>query len=228
MKKYLSVLRMAPVFSGMSDDDIEGVLSCLGGKTAEYDKDDYILHAGDTVETVGLLLSGSVLVVKEDFWGNRNIISRIMPGQIFAESFACAPGAALSVSAVADEKCAVMWLGVRRILSTCPTACPRHSRVIENLLTELARKNLLINEKLGHMSQRTTRKKLLSYLSEEARRHGSAEFTIQFDRQQLADYLSVERSAMSAELSHLRSEGLLEYDRNRFRLSDAARSGTAR
>ena len=171
------------------------------------------------MESIGLLLAGSGLIVQEDFWGNRNIVAHLGPGQLCAESIACLPEAVLNVSVITETPCVVLMLQVKRILTTCPTACAHHSRVIRNLLSELARKNLQFHEKLTHMGQRTTREKLLSYLSAEAQRQGGAEFDIPFTRQQLADYLSVERSGLSAELGKMRDEGLLEFHRNHFVLT---------
>ena len=152
------------------------------------------------MEEVGLVLAGSVLIVQEDIWGNRNILSKTGPGQTFAEVFACAPGAVLNVSVEAESAVTVMFLHIRRVLSVCPSACSHHSRIIRNLLDELAEKNLRLNEKLTHMAQRTTRAKLMSYFSAEAQRRGGYEFDIPFSRQQLADYLGVERSGLSLEL----------------------------
>ncbi len=177
-----------------------------------------MLRVGDSPESVGLVLSGSVFIIQEDYWGNRNIRARTAPGQLFAEAFACVSGAVMDVSVVADEDSAVMWLNVGRLLHTCPTSCSHHSRMIRNLLSDLAANNLRSNEKLTHVSCRTTREKLLSYLSAEARRQGRPEFSIPFNRQQLADYLSVERSAMSAELSRMQRDGLITADKSRFKL----------
>lgn len=220
MKEVLSILKRSALFVGMDDAEIESMLGCLGAKYDDFDKSECILRVGDAPESVGLLLSGSVLVVQEDYWGNRNIRARIAAGQVFAEAFACVPGAVMDVSVVADEPSRVLWLNVGRVLHTCPTACAHHSRMIRNLLADLAANNLRANEKLTHISRRSTREKLLSYLSAEARRRGQAAFSIPFNRQQLADYLSVERSAMSAELSRMQREGLLTVEKNRFSLKD--------
>lgn len=152
--------------------------------------------------------------------GKRNIRARVSKGQVFAEAFACVSGAVMDVSVVADESTDIMWLNVQRILSTCPNGCAHHSRMIRNLLADLAAGNLRANEKLTHISKRSTRDKLLSYFSAEARRQGASEFCVPFNRQQLADYLSVERSAMSAELSKMHKDGLLRVDKNMFYLYD--------
>ncbi len=216
MKNFLKTIKNAAVFSGVSDDEIESMLKCLGAKQETFAKSQYILREGDTPDSLGLLLSGNALIIQEDFWGNRNIIGKVSPSGLFAEAFACSPGAVMNIAVIAQEDCTVLWLGVGKILATCPSACSHHSRMVRNLLSELAAKNLRLNEKLTHMGKRTTREKVLSYLSAEAQKQNSREFDIVFNRQQLADYLSVERSALSAELSKLRTEGMIIYNKNHF------------
>lgn len=221
MQKYFSILKDSSLFQGIGESEFLPLLGCLGGNDKKYPKGSFLLYAGDLVESLGLLLSGSALIVQEDFWGNRNLLATIEPGAVFAETFACSPSIPSSVSVVAEAPCVVLWLNVTRILTTCPSSCGHHNRMIRNLLAELAEKNLRFNEKLTHMGQRTTREKLLSYLSTEAKRHGSAEFVIPFSRQQLADYLCVERSAMSAALCKLRDEGILTFHKDHFVLNEA-------
>lgn len=216
MKEFLKIINKSSIFNGIADEEIEAMLGCLGARNEAFEKGQFILRPGDSPDCVGLMLSGSALVVQEDFWGNRNILAKITTSGLFAEAFACSPGAVMNIAVVAQENCLVLWLGVSRILSTCPTACSRHSIMIRNLLSGLAAKNRRLNEKLTHMGQRTTREKVLSYLSVQAQRQFSREFDISFNRQQLADYLSVERSALSAELSKLRNEGVIEFDKNHF------------
>ena len=216
----LPLLRKARLFAEISDGDIGEMLSCLNAASTEYPKGDYIFRVGDRTEALALILSGNVLILQEDFWGNRNIIASAGPGQTFAETFACASDSPLNVSVVADSDCRILFLNVRRILTLCPSACSRHSRIIRNLLSDLADKNLRLNEKLTHLGQRTTRAKLLSYLSAEAQKHHSVSFDISFSRQQLADYLFVDRSGLSAELCKMRDEGLLSFSRNHFILHE--------
>lgn len=192
------------------------MLSCLETREERFPKDTFLLRAGDTAESIGLVLSGSVLVVQEDIWGNRNILSKAGPGQTFAAAYACAPGSLLNVSVLAEMPVTAMFLNVKRVLNVCPSACEHHSRIIRNLLGELAEKNLRFGEKLTHMGQRTTRAKLMSYFSAEAQRLGTYEFDIPFSRQQLADYLAVERSGLSLELGKMRSEGLLDFHKSHF------------
>ena len=218
MKDYLSVIRSSQLFSGVSEEEVIAMLSCLKAERKDFPKDAFLLRAGDTAESIGLVLSGSVLVIQEDIWGNRNILSKAGPGQTFAAAFACAPGSRLNVSVVAEAPVTAMFLNVKRILTVCPSACTHHSRIIRNLLDELAEKNLRLNEKLTHMAQRTTRAKLMSYFSAEAQRRSVYEFDIPFSRQQLADYLGVERSGLSVELGKMRDEGLLDFHKSHFLL----------
>lgn len=216
MKEMLSVLRTSGIFSGISEEETEKMLHCLEVRPETFQKDEYILREGDRVEAFGLVITGKVMIIQEDFWGNRNILAAVGEGQCFAETFACSPGAVLNVSVMAQTNVQVLFLNVKRILTTYPSTCSHHSRMIRNLLSELAEKNLRLNEKIIHLGQRSRRAKILSYLSAEAQRHGSAEFDIAFSRQQLADYLSVDRSGLSMELSRMQEEGLLEYRKNHF------------
>ena len=212
----LSVLRTSGIFFGISEEETEKMLHCLEVRPETYQKDEYILRAGDRVEAFGVVITGKVMIIQEDFWGNRNILAAVGAGHCFAETFACSPGAVLNVSVIAETNVQVLFLNVKRILTTCPSTCSHHSRMIRNLLSELAEKNLRLNEKITHLGQRSRRAKILSYLSAEAQRHGSAEVDIAFSRQQLADYLSVDRSGLSLELSRMQEEGLLEYRKNHF------------
>lgn len=216
MKDFLPVIRSAQLFSGVSEDELTAMLSCLKAEKKDFPKEAFVLRSGDTADSIGLVLAGTVLVIQEDIWGNRNILSKAGPGQTFAAAYACAPGSVLNVSVIAETPVTALFLNVKRILNVCPSACAHHSRIIRNLLSELAEKNLRFNEKLTHMGQRTTRSKIMSYLSAEAQRLGKYEFDIPFSRQQLADYLAVERSGLSLELGKMRSEGLLDFYKSHF------------
>lgn len=216
MKDFLSVIRSSSLFSGISENELPAVLSCLNMRKESFSKDCFLLRVGDTADSIGLVLSGNVLIIQEDIWGNRNILSKAGPGQSFAAAYACAPGSVLNVSVVAETPVTAMFLNVNRILNVCSSTCVHHSRIIRNLLGELAEKNLHFSEKLSHMGQRTTRAKLMSYLSAEAQRLGKYEFDISFSRQQLADYLAVERSGLSLELGKMKRDGLLNFHKNHF------------
>ena len=216
MREFLPVIRSAQLFSGISEEELSTVLSCLHAEQKDFSKEAFVLRAGDAADSIGLVLSGSVLIIQEDIWGNRNILSKAGPGQTFAAAFACAPGSVLNVSVIAETPATVMFFNVKRILDVCPSACSHHSRVLRNLLGELAEKNLRLGEKLTHMGQRTTRAKIMSFLSAEAQRRRACEFEISFSRQQFADYLGVERSGLSQELGRLKKEGLLDYHKSHF------------
>lgn len=218
MEKYLSILRSNPFFTGLDDREILSVLHCVSAQAARKDKEAYIFRAGDTTEVMGLVLSGSALIIQEDIWGHRNILSRCRSGDFFGEIYAAKPGSVLNISVVAEENCEILFLNVRRLLSSCSSACDHHQKLIRNLVSVLANKILIFNDKITHISKRSTREKLLSYLSAESQRHNSLSFDILFDRQQLADFLCVERAAMSVELSKMQKEGLLKTNRNHFEL----------
>lgn len=216
MEEFLSTIRSAPLFSGVSEAELTAMLVCLKAEKKDFPKEAFVLRAGDTAESIGLVLTGTVLVIQEDIWGNRNILSKAGLGQTFAAAYACAPGSRLNVSVVAETPVTVLFLNVKRILTVCPSACSYHSRIIRNLLGELAGKNLQFSEKLTHVGQRSTRSKIMSYLSAEAQRLGTYELDIPFSRQQLADYLGVERSGLSQELGKMKRDGLLDYRKSHF------------
>lgn len=218
MQKYLPILRSCPFFNGMRDEEILSILHCVQASMVTRPRGAYILRAGDTTEVMGLVLSGSVLILQEDLWGHRNILSKCTAGDFFGEPYAATSGAVLNVNAVAEDDCALLFLNVKRLLMSCPTACGHHQKLIRNLVSVLANRLLVFNDKITHVSKRSTREKLLSYLSSESVRQASLSFDIPFDRQQLADYLCVDRAAMSVELSKLQKEGILKTKRRHFEL----------
>jgi CRP-like cAMP-binding protein len=190
----------------------------LGAWRREVGRDGFIYRAGEPAHTVGVVLRGNVLVVQEDYWGNRRIVEQVGAGGIFGEALACAQVGELPVSVVAATRCELLLMDYRRIATTCPQACAFHARLLRNMLGILARNNVQLTHKIRHITQRSTREKVLSYLGEQASRAGAARFEVPFNRQELADYLSVDRSALSAELSHMQADGLLRYHRNHFEL----------
>jgi len=217
MEEFLHIIQKSPLFAGTSDGEILTMLRCLGAKEQCLGRGEHLLENGEAVPAIGLLLHGNALVTQEDFWGNRNLVTKLEPPDTFAEAFACSEAVA-TVSVVAETDCRVLWLPAGRLLSVCSSACQHHNRVIRNLLSGLAAKNLQMSGKITHISQRSTREKVLSYLSSQACSHGNSEFFIPFDRQQMADYLSVERTALSAELSKLKKENIIDYKKNHFLL----------
>lgn len=218
MKKYLDVLSRCPLFAGIGEHEMSAMLGCIGARVAEYGKNEAVFMEGDPAHRVGIVLTGAAQIVKEDFYGNRSIVASIAPSQLFGETFACAEIEQMPVNVVAVEKSEIMLIDCRRITMTCSHACAFHGRMILNLLKVVAAKNLVFNQKIEITSKRTTREKLMTYLLEQAKVNGSGEFVIPFDRQSLADYLGVERSALSTEIGKLKNDGILETNRSYFKL----------
>ncbi len=215
------ICQTVPLFQGLEPREIEGVLSCLQSETKRAAAGQILFLAGQKAERVGIVLEGRVQIVKDDAFGNRTILTKLSPGELFGETFACASGdkKTLPVTVIAEEPSVIMLVDYHKIITTCASACRYHTQLIENMLAILADKNWMLNRRIEHLSKRTTRDKLLSFLEEQALLKGSREFSIPFDRQELADYLCVERSAMSAVLGKLRDEGYLTFHRSRFRLN---------
>ena len=186
MREILPLLRSTSLFTGLTEEETESLLSALHGEMRAFDREELLLRAGQPVRAFGVLLSGGALVRQEDFWGNRNLLAAVGPGELFAEAFACAHAVSpVSVQCTTDGS--VLYLNVRAVFSPCEKACAQHKTLSQNLIRVLAEKNMQLNEKAGFLSQRTTREKLLAYLSAQARRTGSASFRIPFDRQHLPD-----------------------------------------
>ena len=218
MEKYFDTLRRSPLFSEISSEELSSMLHCLGAKVVDIAKGDPVFLEGDPAGFIGIVLEGSIQIVQEDYFGNRSIIHHSQAGDIFAEAFSFTGLDAMPVSGYAVKNSKCMLLACRRMMTVCSSACSFHNRLVKNLLQLVSRKNLMLNEKIRYMSQKTTREKLLAYLAAQAKQAGSAEFTIPFDRQALADYLGVERSAMAAEISKLRRDGIIETTGSRFHI----------
>ena len=225
MEEYLSVLKKSYLFYGVSSEEISAMLKCLSARLKHYKKEEFIIRSGDYIRSVGMMLSGTALIIQEDFWGKRTIISEVLPGTIFAETYACIPSLPIEMSVISDSECDVLFLDFNKILNVCTSACTFHTRLIQNFLSSIARRNLTLTKKMQHMSKKTIREKLLSYLSAESLKSNSSTFDIPINRQQLADYLSIDRSALSNEMSKLQDEGILTYKKNRFTLKEDFHEG---
>lgn len=218
MKKYLEVLRRCSLFFGIEDDSLVKMLGCLGARVVAFDKKYTIFAEGSPAKYIGIMLSGSAQVAQVDYYGNRSILSEVGTAEVFAEAFACAEVDSLPVTVIASEPCEVMLINSSHILHTCENNCGFHRQLIFNLMRDLARKTIMFHQRIEVTSKRSTREKLMAYLLLQAKREGKDSFDIPFDRQELADYLEVERSGLSAEISKLRAEGVLECRKNHFRL----------
>ncbi len=219
MENFLDVIAGSSLFQGIEKEEIKSMLKCLRGRRRSCVKGELIFAAGDRISEIGLVLRGSVLLSKLDYWGNVLLLDKPGEGAIFGESLACLGAPNRNLNVTAAEPAEILLLDIRRVIKTCSSACVFHQRIIENLLMGIAGKNQQLNLKMEHLSKRTTREKLLSYLASFCGGDETEWFTIPLNRQQLADYLCVDRSAMSWELCRMRDEGMLEFHKNRFRFS---------
>ena len=222
MEQYHHMLMHTPLFSSLSQAELPHMLQCLQARVKPYDTRQFIIHETDSVNDIGIVLEGEVQVITEDELGNRSITTNLGVGQLFGHVSASkmAQNSPVSIMAVQDSQ--IMHLKFHKLVAPCPRACSFHSRVIENMMNVLAERNLMMNRKLSILSQRSMRDKLLAYLAWQSHDQGSLTFTIPFNRDELADYLCVNRSALSREISHMCDEGLIISERNRFTLLQSA------
>lgn len=218
MEEYYDFILTSPLFRGVERNELSAMLNCLGARVMTFSKNEPVFLEGDSAGFMGFILEGSVQIVQEDFYGNRSIISHAEKGDLFAEAFACANLETMPVSGYAVKDSKILMLSCQKMLTICSSACTFHNQLVKNLLNVVAQMNLTLNGKITVMSQKTTKEKLLTYLLAQAKKVGSDEFDIPFDRQALADYLGVDRSAMSTELNKLRKAGVLDCKGSRFRL----------
>ncbi len=218
MKKYLEILKKCTLFNGIDEESLIRMLGCLGATVQSFDKKYTILMEGRPAKHIGIVLSGSAQIIQVDYFGNRSILGNILSREVFGEAFACAGVRSTPVTVVANEPSEIMLIDCEHILHTCQNNCGFHQQLIYNLMKDLAQKTLLFHQRIEITSKRTTREKLLAYLFMQAKKENSSVFTIPFDRQELADYLEVDRSGLSAEISKLRNEGLIKSHRSTFEL----------
>lgn len=208
------------LFHGISESEIAELLPCLGAKERQFLKGEVIFRAGSPIHEIGLVESGSVNIVVNLYWGNSMIFGHFAKGEVFAENYAAIPGKELLCDVLASEDSKILFLNMQNLLTSCQQACAFHNRLIQNMFLISAQKNLNLSARMMHTSSKSLRDRLLSYFSEQALKHESSHFSIPFNRQQLADYLSVNRSAMSKELSRMQKEGLITYHKNEFTLKE--------
>ncbi len=219
MEQYLELIKCSPLFKGVAcKEDMLAILDCLDVKKVDYKAKTTILRAGDSISEFGLVVKGAVIISSSDYWGNQNILKKVMPGGHFAEVFAIHTHEKMLVDVVAETDTSILWLNPVRIVSGVGTCRSSHMVIVKNLLQLIAVNNIHLSRKILHITKRSTREKLLAYLSDQAHLQHTSKFTIAFNRQQLADYLSVDRSSMSAELSKLQKEGYIRYHKNNFEL----------
>lgn len=216
MKKYLQQLRENPLFQDISEDDITTMCHCLSATTRTYQKKEYIFLSGDEINELALVISGSVKIIQEDFFANESILAIVPQGEIFAEVFTCAEISHSPVTVQAQEKTEILFFQYQKLLHTCDKNCNHHRKLTENLLKVLAKKCLFLNKKLEILSKRSTREKILAFLQQSSQ--GKKKFQIQLNREEMANFISVDRSAMSAELSKMKKENIILYHKNQFEI----------
>ena len=218
MRKYFNILKMCELFDGIDDNLLANVLNCLNAEVKSFRKGDTVCRAGEFANSAGVVLTGRIYLESNDFLGNKSIVTEFIPGRCFGESYAFAKNMTMPFNIVAKENSDILVFDMRRLAAPCVNDCATHRLLTDNLLCSMAAKHCELNNKITHLSRRTTREKLISYLSEQANQQKTIIFTIPFNRQELADYLSVERSAMSKELARMKNDGLIDYDGRTFKL----------
>ena len=218
MKKYFNSIRKCTLFDGINDAELEKMLVCLGARVESFDKKYTVMAEGSPTKYLGIVLSGSCQIIRTDYYGNRSILAEVGESELFGEAFSCAELDAVPVTVIANEPSEIMLINASHILHTCENSCGFHKQLIFNLMKDLARKTIVFNRKIEIISKRTTREKLMTYLMMCAKSAGSDSFNVPFDRQELADYLEVDRSGLSAEIAKLRREGILESTKTHFKL----------
>lgn len=217
MKEYFEILKIVRLFMDINKDDLVSMLTCLDTKVISLQKGKYILEAGNPVDQVGIVLSGQLHIIKEEINGERSLIASLAQGDFFGEALCCAGVTESPVSVLADTDAKVMLLGFRRILHTCNNSCSFHTKLIENMLHVIAQKNLQLQTRMDFLSKKSIRARVLNYFEYVAKKQGN-DFTIPFNREELAEFLCIDRSALSRELSFLKQEGIIDYKKNHFTL----------
>jgi len=218
MKKYISVLKRCQLFEKIDDENLIAMLHCLGARVEKFDKKYTVFAEGNPAKYIGIVLSGSVQIVQIDYYGNRNLLYEVGVSGVFGEAFACAETSSIPVTVVANEPCEIMLIDCGHVIHTCTNNCGFHQQLIFNLMKDLAIQTMMYHQKIEITSKRSTREKLMAYLMFEAKKANRSSFDIPFDRQELADYLEVDRSGLSAEISKLRKEGIIESEKNHFEI----------
>ena len=221
MKEIPPLLMKCPLFARIDPADLPHLLSCLKAQQLHVPKGGHILTQGDPARFFGVLLSGRAQIIRGDMQGSHTVTAAVHPGDLFAEALICAGEEFLPVNVIATEECVVLLIEHNRLIHACQKGCMSHSLLVTSLLRILSQKTLLLNQKLEIVTRRTTREKLMAYLQTQSTHANSRRFIIPFDRQGLADYLGVERSAMSTELGKLKKAGLIDFRKNEFELLDS-------
>ncbi|MDO4280892.1 MAG: Crp/Fnr family transcriptional regulator [Peptococcaceae bacterium] len=213
-------LKTLPIFYGIDEQDLPTMLHCLGSFERTYQKNEMIFLENDDIRNVGILLSGKVHMVKEDAHGHSTLLVSMSRGELFGESFACGTMTDSKVCFIAAEPCHILFLPFHKVLHTCRLTCNFHHRLIENMVTLISEKNVQLMVKMDIISRKNLQEKILAYLYTQAPNPPHQPFTIPLGRIALADYLCADRSALTRALAQMKKEGLIDYEKNTFRLLD--------
>ena len=212
------ILSRIPLFADIASQNYGALLSCIGGRTKQYAKGEFVSLTGDAIDHIGVILSGRVYILKEDVFGNRAILNNMGSGEIFGESFICSGSHSLTVSVQTAERSEILFLPFVRVIQSCSSACQFHQTLIKNMLVMVAKKNIKLIEKLEVTTKHSLREKVLTYLSQLAQEQKSITVTAPLGRIDLADFLGADRSALTRELNKMQSDGLIDYEKNRYTL----------
>jgi CRP-like cAMP-binding protein len=215
----MDVIQQVALFRGMDEAELAAALSALSAKEITYEKDETILYAGNVSEHMGLVLEGSVTIESNDVWGNRTILSHIERGGTFAETYALLEDEPMLVDVIANEKSNILFLRIGSLNLLQQDISPWRVKLIGNLLRISSQKNLHLTGRSFHTAPKSIRGRVMAYLNSVSLQKNKIDFDIPFDRQQLADYLNVERSALSRELSNMQQDGLIIVRRNHFEIA---------
>ena len=218
MDVNLVSLRNSMLFADLTDEDLQKLSNCLSAREKDVARDSFVFRAGEPVRLVYYILSGSMHIIDEDFWGNRSIIETMHKDTLFGEAYVFASKENHLISVVAAQDSKILEINPEKLFETCSNMCECHAQLNRNALRIVSEKIIRLTEKIGHITQRTIREKILSYLSRCAHKEQSDSFYIPYSRQQLAEYLCVDRSALSHELSRLQKQGVIQYHKNYFKL----------
>ena len=208
----------SPLFRGIQPQERKTMLGCIGYHIAAFRKGDIVAFEEENIRHIGIILSGSVDMVKEDLWGNKTMLVRMGKDELFGETFACGSDNLSVVTFLVSEDAKILFIPFDRVMHSCTMACRFHHRLIENMVSVIAAKNRDLMRKVEVVSKRTIREKLLAYLSIQAQTQNSRYLEIPLGRVELAEYLCVDRSALTRELAKMKEDGLIDYDRNCFRI----------
>jgi CRP-like cAMP-binding protein len=218
MKQYIAQIMASPLFARLKEEEVASMLGCMDGKVKKYSRDEIIILSSEQVQYAGILLEGCVHMVKENNLGDRTLLTIIREGEVFGESFACGDELLSYSTFVAAQNTTVFFVPLQKILYGCNLKCIYHHKLVENMVTMMANKNVRLMEKIDVSSQKTIREKILTYLQMQKQKQGEDYIDVKLSRTVLAEYLGVNRSALTRELALMKEEGILNFEKNRFYL----------